>query len=149
MADEKVGFLDVVPNLFPNFRCRRASLIRQVSAHLDVATKYDRTDWFYLFRNLDKARHLRVVYNDNMRSALRARGKRSNFPLIAFDPGPVYILTAPVIQNSDLLLREAFFRRGNTLNNIMIVLCDTENLWVRPRDIPRRRLAATMTQGAI
>lgn len=133
MADEEVGFLDVVPDPVPDFGGRCAFLVCQVGSDLDVAAEDDWTLRVELLCDLDETGHLRVVDDDHVRTSLGTWGKGAR----GTAPESVGVLLAPFVEDVALLLGEAEIWIRNTLEDVVVVLGDAEDFGLGLWHIPR------------
>lgn len=64
MTDEEIRVLDVVPEVFPDFLLRRALLVDEVAADLDVGAVDDGEVWAGFLDQRNQAWHLGIIWNE-------------------------------------------------------------------------------------
>jgi hypothetical protein len=125
--------LTMIPYPLPHFRSRSTFLISKVGPNLDMATEDDWTGRILFLSNLDEARHLGVVDNDDIGSTLLTSGERATVfcPLallrLVHDPG---------VEGLDLLLSKTLAVLGDSLEDVVVVLGDAENVSFSKRNVP-------------
>jgi hypothetical protein len=132
MADEGVTLLDIVPDPVPNSSSGRVVLVCQICSYLNMTAEDDWSSWVLFFSNLDKRGHLRVVDNDDIRTAFKARCERTTLSY----PITFGILPSPLIENIDGLLVKTETGLLYALQDVVVVLGDTKDcglgLWHVP-----------------
>src|SRR5271170_1796769 len=141
MRDKYISELNSFPQVIPDLFLRRSLLFHKVATNLDVRTIDDWDIGPRFFDQGNETRHLRVIDNDDIGSASSKRASLRK---------PI---SSSVISNPMIHLILAFLGQTNgrvcdtchlatlastqvTLKNIVIVLGDSEHLWIRLRNVP-------------
>ena len=133
MTDEDVTIFDMVPNPVPHLGRGCSLLVSKIGPHLNVAAEDDRAARVLFFGNLDKARHLGVVDDNHVGTALVTSREW------ATKLGPVTLccfFQDPFVKLGYLFLSQALAVRCYALKNVVIVFGDSENFIPSKRDVP-------------
>ncbi len=129
MRDEQIGHLDLTPEIIPHPLLSTTLLTDQITSNLDMAAEDDGDIRSNLFGNLDKTRHLRVVDDNHVCARL---AERTSFA------GPVLlrVVVEPTLPSMNVFLLQSHFRIGDALQNVVVILGNSEDGWVWFRDVP-------------
>lgn len=131
MADKDVRQPDAIPEVLPDLLLRTAADPDEVAADLDVAAVDDLDLGTLLPDQRDQPGHLRVVDHHDVRAVRRQRT-----PLA--EPVALRIVDHPVRHLRLAVRVQALGGVGDALQDVVVGLCDSEDLGVRFWDVPGR-----------
>jgi hypothetical protein len=132
VADEDIALFDMRPDPVPHASGRRTLLVREVSAHLDVAAVDNGALRVVLFGNVDELGHLGVVDDDHVCAAEGAGCEGAAL----LGPVAVGVLLAPLVEDADFVGLKRLASSLDALQDVVVVLGDAEDLRFRARNVP-------------
>jgi hypothetical protein len=123
MTDEHVGLFDVTPEIVPDVILGRSVNGNEVTSDLDVRSVEDRAIRGEPLDHRDKPRHLGIINENDVGTALLWGPEWAALR----EPVSLSIVFNPVGDGALLCIRDALVGVTDTLENVVLVLGDSEN----------------------